>query len=122
MDSDGSNVKMLTHVRNAIIGFPSWSPDGKKLAFNTDQDGNFDIYTINSSDGSNPTQLTSEGATDFQPTWSPDGTKIAFTSDRVGGNQQIYVMNANGRGRPTKITADQGPYTDTNPNWGRRPR
>ncbi len=80
--------------------FSAWSPDGTKIAFTSDRDGNFEIYVMNA-DGRNPTRLTSDPATDNFPAWSPDGTKIAFDSRR-DGNFEIYVMNADGT-NPTRL-------------------
>ena len=58
---------------------PAWSPDGTKIAFTTDRDGNFEIYVMNA-DGTGQTRLTNNAAADDEPAWSPDGSKIAFTS------------------------------------------
>jgi len=60
-------------------------------------------------DGSNPTRITNNAASDFNPSWSPDGTKIAFTSHR-----EIYVMDADGS-NPTRITNNAA--SDFNPSW-----
>ena len=87
----------------------AWSPDGQRIAFVSRQDGNENIYVMNT-DGSSVTQLTSDpfqyyyilrDPTDTDPAWSPDGKQIAFVSGRSGSllNPQalnIYVMDANG--------------------------
>lgn len=70
--------------------WPTWSPDGRKIAFASERDGNSEIYVMNA-DGSNVTRLTDAGG-NF-PAWSPDGRRIAFAS---GGGPDIYVMNADG--------------------------
>ena len=93
MDADGSNQTNLTN-NSAHDGDPMWSPDGTKIAFSSDRDGNRDIYVMNS-DGSNQTNLTGNSANDDAPAWSPDGTKIAFSND-CSGHGEIYVMNADG--------------------------
>jgi len=64
-------------------------PDGRRIAFYVQQDGNFDIYVVNT-DGSGLTHLT-EGA---DPAWSPDGQYIALYS-----SEEIYVMKTDGSGR-----------------------
>src|SRR6476619_6906544 len=63
--------------------------DGR-IAFNSDRDGNNEIYVM-SPDGTGVTRLTNEIAWDCCPAWSPDGTKIAFVSYR-DGNNELYLM------------------------------
>ena len=86
---------------------PSWSPDGSKIAFTSDRDGNDEIYVMNA-DGSAPMRLTSDPAADYSPAWSPDGTRIAFVSNRGDGVPTIYVMNADGS-NPVPLTNGRDP-------------
>ncbi len=81
--------------------YPTWSPDGTRIAFRSDRDGNFEIYVMDA-DGSNPVNLTDHSASERSPAWSPDGTKILFTSNR-DGNEEVYVMDADGSS-PTNLT------------------
>ncbi|MGH3771572.1 MAG: hypothetical protein ACRDRW_09285 [Pseudonocardiaceae bacterium] len=76
--------------------------DGK-IVFQSDRDGNNEIYLMNA-DGGNQTRLTNNPAADTQPALSPDGTRIAFASTR-DGNSEIYVMKADGT-RLTRLTND----------------
>ena len=77
-------------------GFPSWSPDGTKIAFDAEFGGNDEIYVINQ-DGTGLQQLTFDSAEDRDPAWSPDGTRIVFSSNRGGLSQyDLLVMNADG--------------------------
>lgn len=76
---------------------PSFSPDGKTVAFVSDRDGNPEIYLQNI-DGSGLRRLTNHPAHDEFPTFSPDGTQIAFNSNRDDENFGIYVMNTDGSG------------------------
>lgn len=64
-------------------------------------------------DGTDPTRLTNNSASDIGPAWSPDGTRIAFASNREG-NFQIYLMNSDGTGQ-TNLSNDEG--ADDNPSW-----
>ena len=75
---------------------PTWSPDGKRIAFSSNRDGNLEIYVMNA-DGSQQTRLTNNSSFDDYPAWSPDGKRIAFTSYR-DRKYEIYVMNADGSG------------------------
>ena len=76
--------------------FPSWSPDGKEIAFYSGRTGNRDIFVM-PSDGGPARQLTSAGQ-EIMPVWSPDGQQIAYTSIREG-NYDIWVMSATGDDR-----------------------
>jgi len=102
VNADGSGQVNLTN-NPATVGQLTWSPDGARIAFVSDRDGNFEIYVMRA-DGSNQVNLSNNAALDVGPAWSPDGTKIAFSSDRDGPGQmyvgpfQIYVMNADGSG------------------------
>ena len=73
---------------------PAFSPDGTRIAFMTNRDGNMEIYSVNR-DGSNLRRVTRHPGNDSTPTWSPAGNQIAFTSDR-SGSPQIYIVDADG--------------------------
>jgi Tol biopolymer transport system component len=112
----GSNGAGETNVTRSASGndSPSWSPDGTKVAFSSNRDGNWEIYVMNA-DGSGVTRLTTNrSADDASPAWSPDGTKIAFHTDR-DDNYEVYVMNADGSGQ-TNLTREAG-SEDASPSW-----
>jgi Tol biopolymer transport system component len=103
MNADGSGLRRLT--RNpAVDADPTWSPDGRRIAFESKRGGNFDIYVMNA-DGSGQRRLTQSGG---DPAWSPDGRRIAFV-----GDSGIYVMHADGSGLRS-LTPNAG---DAFPGW-----
>ncbi|MCL4300131.1 MAG: serine/threonine-protein kinase [Anaerolineae bacterium] len=73
---------------------PAPSPDGQKIAFMSQQEGNWDIYIV-SANGSNLQRLTDDPAEDGLPAWSPDGKVLAFASYR-GGSWGIWAMTPTG--------------------------
>jgi erythromycin esterase-like protein/dipeptidyl aminopeptidase/acylaminoacyl peptidase len=91
---------------------PAWSPDGGQIAFQTNRDGNNEIY-IMAANGSAVRNLTRHPASDASPAWSPDGTTIAFVSDR-DGNEEIYLVGVDGNGLQ-RLTHHPG--TDKSPAW-----
>ncbi len=83
-----------------------------RIAFESERDGNPEIYTMEP-DASDQRRLTQNASADTDPAWSPDGTQIVFTSNR-DGNDEIYKANADGSGQ-TRLTTSPG--SDSNPAW-----
>jgi TolB protein len=117
MDADGGNQQRLTNNRKNEL-YPSWSPDGNRIAFSADRKGdrvNFEIYVMDA-DGGNQQRLTNNRIHDRYPSWSPDGKRIAFSSEKDGNweSLEIYVMDADG-GNPQNLT--NNPQVDVGPAW-----
>ena len=117
MDADGGNEQRLTENRKSASS-PSWSPDGKQIAFSSDRKGddvNYEIYVMDAN-GNNQQRLTNNRVDDTSPSWSPDGERIAFMSNPDGKheNYEIYVMDADG-GNPQNVT--NNPHRDSSPEW-----
>jgi eukaryotic-like serine/threonine-protein kinase len=94
---------------------PQFSPDGRKIAFDSDRTGDRETWTCDA-DGANCQQLTKfEGPIGGNPRWSPDSRWIALDS-RASGNPEIYVIAADG-GAPRRLT--NGPYNNMVPSWSR---
>jgi Tol biopolymer transport system component len=108
---DASLIRRFTNTAE-LSEQPAWSPDGKKIAFASMEDG--EIYAMNV-DGSGRTRLTDipKRYEHWPPTWSPEGKRIAFTSEDKKGSE-IYVMNSDGSGL-TQLT--DSPAEDFYPAW-----
>lgn len=97
---------------HSFVFSPSFSPDGGRIAFSMEKNGNTDIYMMDLRSRA-VRQLTSSPAIDTSPSFSPDGSRIVFNSDR-GGSQQLYVMSSDGSGQD-RISYGEGKYGT--PQW-----
>src|SRR5262245_12435220 len=101
-DAGGRTARRLTD-HPALDYNAAFSPDGERVAFVSERDGNLELYTIRR-DGTGLRRLTDDFALDDHPAWSPDGKRIAFSSTRQPAAtpgtawNAIYVMNADGTG------------------------
>lgn len=111
MDDLGNGVRRLTDA-DGDQGYPSWAPDGKRLAFTHHAHDDDGIYTMDA-DGGDWTPLTTHPAGDGTPSWSPTGEQIAFVSNR-DAQAEIYVMNVDGSG--VRNLSQHGAM-DTYPAW-----
>jgi len=126
MNVDGSAVTRLTNDPASDEGdHAGWSPDGKQIVFSSRRaDGNLHIFVMNT-DRSGVRQVTPAGPyDDDDPYWAPDGKKIAFQSTR-DGDEDIYVVNADGTGlvqlTNNDMLPDGSPIFDAVPSWRSRP-
>lgn len=101
--------------------WPTYSPDGRKIAFQSVMGaGNTEVFKMDK-DGGNVIQLTSDPAADQMPAWSPDGTRIIFMSTRTISDKsgtrnwpRIFIMNSNGTNQLELITE-----RSARPSWSR---
>jgi Tol biopolymer transport system component/tRNA A-37 threonylcarbamoyl transferase component Bud32 len=106
LNADGSS-RNLTNTPDVEEDFPSWSPDGRRLAFVASPAGGQhlnerQIYLINA-DGSARSQLTSVPGPQTNPVWSPDGGWLAYLSKAGGGDWQVWAIRADGK-TPRQLT------------------
>src|SRR5215216_5466209 len=92
---------------------PNWSPDGRQIAFESDQNGDMEIYAMDA-DGTDVRQITDNAVHDEGPAWSPDGERMVFTSGPDNLHSDIYVMNADGSDRMRLMDV---PGRDESPDW-----
>ena len=70
LTADGTGQTNITNYPADDVGGHSWSPDGTKIGFSSNRDGNLEIHVMNT-DGSNRTRLTDNTANDAVPDWGP---------------------------------------------------
>jgi len=110
VDRDGGDAKRLTS-HEGTESFPHFSPDGTKIAFSAQYDGNTDVYVVNA-DGGEPKRLTFHPSEDIVQGWTPDGKQILFRSGRAGVPTMInhfYTIGLEG-GNETKLPIPQASF------------
>lgn len=117
------SLPLLTNTAGAED--PSWSPDGRKIAYVKYSDGrkSSQVYTANV-DGSNEKQLTAGQYYNWTPRWSPDGQKLVFettrndnpTTHRPGGYRDVYVMDSDGQNQINLTTNTFGHHPAWSPD------
>ncbi len=110
-DSDGYNEQILFESSMPIVR-PSWSPDGKKLAYVSYATGRPQIYVQNIFNR-HTQRLTDFKGSNLSPAWSPDGRRMAMSLSK-DGNAEIYIMDLNTR-KLHRVTRSYG--VDIEPSW-----
>ncbi len=110
-DSDGWNPQTIVRSAEPLLS-PTWSPDGRKLAYVSFERGNSAIYVQDISTGARQLVSSFRGI-NGAPSFSPDGSKLALALSR-SGNPEIYVMDLGSR-QLTQLTNHFG--IDTEPTW-----
>jgi len=116
VNKDGGTANRLSSPSGAE-GFARFSPDGSKVAFSGNYDGNYDIYVIPTLGGL-PTRITYHGMADRLTDWFPTGDQLLYTSSRESGKQrfsQFYQVSANG-GISKKLPLAYGEYGSLSPD------
>jgi TolB protein len=114
MNARMNEIRPLT---NFLTFFPTWSPDGKKLAFDTpyqDPRGANVIWIINA-DGTGLRDISQHGVGEWRmPHWSPDGRNLVHLRYIGIGTSEIFVMDTSGQS-PVRLT--QNVSDDRYPKW-----
>jgi tricorn protease len=87
----------------ATDDWPRWSPDGKRLLFFSDENGNQDVWTVDLATKERKAVVSSPKDDAF-PSWAPDGRRIVYTSERTG-NKDLFVLDLES-GEERQLTHD----------------
>ncbi|HEX8181670.1 MAG TPA: DUF4394 domain-containing protein, partial [Pyrinomonadaceae bacterium] len=110
VNTDRTGLTRLTNNSFNDVA-PAWPPG--RITFQSDRDGNDELYTVNALDGSNPVRLTNNAAFDLDPARSSDGARLVFVSNRdVADNLEIYAANADGS---NVVRLTNSPASDIDP-------
>lgn len=110
-DADGQNPQVMLRSKQSIIS-PSWSPDGKRLAYVSFEAGKPVVYVQTLSSGQRVPIANFKG-NNSAPAWSPNGQQLAIVLSR-DGISQIYTINADGSGLRRIM---RSPLIDTEPHY-----
>jgi TolB protein len=92
-DYDGYGRRQITADKNIALS-PRWSPDGKRIIYNSYKDGGLMLYMRDLSSGS-VRRISGRSGLNIAAAWTPDGRKIALTLSRKG-DPDIYLIDLNG--------------------------
>ena len=114
--AEKGDIRNLTNTPGVMERDPSWSPDGKWIAYFSDESGEYQLYLKNP-DGMGEARKISLGTPAsfyYEPIWSPDSKKIAFSDKRLN----IWYIDL-AKGTPVKIDTDtyDAPQRTLNPVW-----
>jgi TolB protein len=111
MRSDGTARRQLTHIPGSqdVSFYPDWSPDGRRIVFNSSMSGRLQLYVIRA-DGTGMRRLFSDPKRDdLLPAWAPDGHTIVFSRvSPITGNAALWKVRADG----TDLTRITGARVD----------
>lgn len=97
------DVRNLTRTPGVAERDPAWSPDGKSIAFFSDESGEYALHIVEATGGkAKRIDLGSPPSFFYEPTWSPDGKRIAYTDKRLN----LWYVEVD-KGTPVKVATDR---------------
>jgi len=109
----GLTIEKLYMTRQ--VGRPTWSPDGKSIAFISNMSGRNNLWLV-PAEGGWPVQLTVSDQRQSAPAWSPDGKWIAYQSDYDGDEQWDIFLVSPKSGKVVNLTSTRE-IAETDPTW-----
>lgn len=112
--AEKGNIRDLTNTPGVAERYPSWSPDGKRIAYFSDESGEYELH-LRAQDGmGDVTKIKLAPGFYYEPLWSPDSKKIAFTDHAVN----VWYLELE-KGSPVKVDTDGylDPGRPLNPSW-----
>ncbi|MEJ2139852.1 MAG: Tol-Pal system beta propeller repeat protein TolB [Gammaproteobacteria bacterium] len=113
-DADGENATTLMESRQPIMS-PAWSPDGRKLAYVSFENGQSQVFVQELRTGARR-RVSARKGVNSAPTWSPDGRRLALTLSKGDGNLDIYLLEISNQVL-TRLT--NWPSIETEPSWSK---
>jgi tol-pal system beta propeller repeat protein TolB len=117
IDIAANNCNRMTTTRTANEGQPTWSPDGKKIAYVSDESRRQHLYIVDVATKAKR-RITAAGSQNVDPDWGPDGS-IAYTTKR-GGLAQIAVLSPADGDKSARLVTKPGAWE--HPTWTRDAR
>jgi tricorn protease len=114
--AEKGDIRNLTRTPDAVERDPAWSPDGKSIAYLSDESGEYALH-IRDQSGLGEVRKVALGNSPtfyYSPRWSPDGKKIAYTDKRL----QVWYVDLDKK-KPVRVDTDTyaGPFQSLNPVW-----
>ena len=114
--AEKGDVRNLTHTPAVAERDPAWSPDGKSIAFFSDESGEYELHIVDQSGLGSVKKINLGNPPSFfyGPRWSPDSKKIAYTDKRLN----LWYLDVE-KGTPVKVTTDRfdDPTSAMNESW-----
>ena len=114
--STGEQRDLTPDLNSSLQAYFSWSPDGKQIAYISDQSGQFNVYVI-PVEGGNARLVLDAGYPAWKVRWSPDGQWLAVTVEAGGIDYGSYVVPAKGNGAVCQIADESGPIDAGQTCW-----